>query len=47
MELKINICTSDSCKVIVQDLTLDYTKESFDDDITKPKYSDTKSLIII
>ena len=47
MELKINICTSDSCKVIVQDLTSDYTKESFDDDITKPKYSDTKSLIII
>lgn len=47
MELKINICTSDSCKVIVQDLTLDYTKESSDDDITKPKYSDTKSLIII
>ena len=47
MELKINICTSESCKIIIQDLTDDYNRERSEDDISKPKFTDTKSIVII
>ena len=47
MELKVNICTTDSCKITIQDLTRDYIKEFQNSSISRFKYSETQSVVII
>ena len=47
MELKVNICTADSCKITIQDLTRDYIKEFQNSNVSGFKYGETQSVVII
>jgi len=48
MELKVNICTNDSCKVVIQDYTTDYKKENYNSqDDKRPTFKKSTSVIII